>query len=90
VLRGAGAAAWLVVAVESLLRVTIAAAGEAVERLATPTSAQTRSRGVPYMCFVELIVPPVDAARDVRWNITGALPARAAGKIPPLLRQQSF
>jgi hypothetical protein len=42
------------------------------------------------MCFVELIVPPVDAARDVRWNITGALPAFIVGKTPPLLRQQSF
>src|SRR3569623_37135 len=75
VLRGAGAAEWLVVSIESLWRVTIAAAGAAVEMLAMTTSAQTSSRGVPYICFVELIVPPVDAARDVRWNITGALPA---------------
>jgi hypothetical protein len=70
--------------------VTIAAAGAAVETLARETSAQTRSRGVPYVCFVELIVPPVDAARDVRRNITGALPASGAGKSPPLLRQQCF
>jgi hypothetical protein len=83
-------AEWLVVAVESLRRVTMAAAGMAVETLAMPTSAQTKSRGVPYMCFVELIVPPGDAARDVRGNITGVLPAHIVGKTPPLLRQQCF
>jgi membrane-associated phospholipid phosphatase len=83
-------AEWLALAVESLWRVTIAAAGVAAATLAMATSAQIKSRGVPYVCFVELIVPPVDAAHDVRRNITGALPAWVAGKIPPLLRQQSF
>jgi hypothetical protein len=72
VLRGAGVGASLVAGAVSLCRVTIAAAGAAIETLARATSAQTRSRGVSDVCFVELIVPPVDAARDVRWNITGA------------------
>jgi hypothetical protein len=63
VLRGAAVAERPVVAVESLWRVTIAAAGVAATTLAT--SVETRSFVVPYMCFVDLIVPPVDAARDV-------------------------
>jgi hypothetical protein len=32
------------------------------------------------MCFVDLIVPPVDAARDVYENVTGALPLDGAGR----------
>jgi hypothetical protein len=60
--------------------VTVAAAGAAAIALALTTSAQAKSLDAGSMCFVDLIVPPVDAARDVCENVTGALPLDRAGR----------